>query len=93
MPSSIGGNYTHLNANGTVTIQAQILVGVIFNTKGAAANVLTLRDGSASGTIIAVIDTTAPTAGWLHYGAQLLGGALIAVLATGTAADVTIITN
>lgn len=93
MPSAIQGNYTHIAANGTTPITAQVLVGLQINTKGAAANVLTLRDGDVNGLIIAVIDTVTPSAGWLHYGAQLLNGKVTAVLATGTAADVTIITN
>ena len=91
MPSAIGGSYTHANANGASTINAQILVGVQINTKGAAANILTLQDGT-SGPTIAVIDTTIGPV-WLHYGAQLKNGAVVATLSAGTAADVTIITN
>jgi hypothetical protein len=84
-------NYTHLSGNGTTTLKGGSggLFGVTVNTKGASGNTLTLYDNTgASGTVIAVIDTTAQV-GVLNFGVGFSTG-LTAVLATGTAADVTI---
>jgi hypothetical protein len=87
-------NYAHLSANGATTIGPAATSGAVpniklhtvaINTKGAAANTLTLAD--ASGTI-AVIDTTAGPSWWLYD--LDTKGQLTATLATGTAADVTI---
>lgn len=81
-------NYSHLNANGANTVSPNpcALHSVTINTKGAAANVLTLADGA---TTLAVIDTVAPLGPVLLYDVQCKTG-LTATLATGTAADVTI---
>lgn len=88
-------NYHHYNAltAGTaVAPQPGMLYGVTINSKGATANILTLYDGtSTSGTVIAVIDTTA-NVGTLFYKVEYLVGLYIAI-ATGTSADVTIITG
>jgi hypothetical protein len=80
-------NYSHLNANGTTTLASTPveLHTVTINTKGASANTLTLSDGANT---IAVIDTTTGTE-TLTFDCQCRSG-LTAVLATGTAADVTI---
>ena len=80
-------NYAHLNGNGTSTLASApcTLHAVTINTKGATANTLTLSDGS---TTIAVIDTTAAVQPFL-FDVQCKTG-LTAVLANGTAADVTI---
>lgn len=92
----MAGNYTHMAALGTLVIASHpsILRGININTKGATANTLTLFDnaGAASGAIVAVIDTTAGPASYYFgsTGAQLDNG-LTAVMATGTAADVTFI--
>lgn len=82
-------NYSHLNANGSTNLALVpvTLHSVTINTKGATANTLTLTDG-ASGTTIAVIDTTTQVQ-TLLYGVQCKVG-LTAALASGTAADVTI---
>jgi hypothetical protein len=82
--------YANLNANGTTTLKSGkgFLSKVTINTKGASANTLTLYDNTTgSGTKIATIDTTA--GGTLPYDIEFSTG-LTAVLATGTAADVTI---
>ena len=86
-----GFNYKNLSANGTTTIRtgAGILHAISINTKGASANVCTVYDNTAaSGTKIATIDTTV-TYGPLIYDANFLTGLTI-VLATGTAADITV---
>ena|ERR1700740_2132407 len=93
--------FVHINTNGTTNVSAGpcVLGGVQLNTKGAGSNTLTLQDvrpagwgGSpgnpASTQVIAVIDTT-NTPQWLQYGVAIYG-VLQAIMATGTAADVTI---
>ena len=88
-------NYTRLNSNTVgvaITTQPCQLYAVTINSKGATANILTLYDGtSTGGTVIAVIDTTA-NVGTLFYKLECRT-ALFVALATGTAADVTILTN
>ncbi len=84
-------NYTHLNANGAATIGPAggpniKIHSVTINTKGAAANTLTLADPKAT---IAVIDTVNINSQSLIYDVDTQGQ-LTATLATGTAADVTI---
>jgi hypothetical protein len=92
MSAPAGGiKYTHLAALATTTIKSGegILHSVAINTKGATANTLTLYDNTAaSGTIIAVIDTTSQIQ-TLLYDLQFTTG-LTAVVAAGTAADITI---
>jgi hypothetical protein len=85
-------NYAHLNANATTVLAntSCILAGVTINTKGATANTLTLYDNTAgSGAVIAVIDTTA-NVGFIQFQNILCKNGLTAVIASGTAADVTI---
>jgi len=90
-------NYTHLNANGTTVLggastspgQGWLLHTVTINTKGASSNTLTITD-KGNGNVIAVIDTTAGVQ-TLTFDAMMAGGSGIqCVLATGTAADVTV---
>lgn len=84
-------NYTHLAANGTTTIKstAGVLSSLVVNTRGASGNTITLYDNtSASGAVIAVIDTTGFTFTGL-YDVQFNTG-LTVVIAGGTAGDVTI---
>jgi hypothetical protein len=84
-------NYTHLSANGTTTIKsgAGMLVNVTINSKGSSSNSLTLYDNtSGSGTVIAVIDSTAQIQ-VLNYSVAFTTG-LTAVVASGTAGDFTI---
>ncbi len=86
--------FTRLAANATTVVKSRsgILFAITINTKGTAANTLTLYDNTAaSGTVIAIIDTTAAI-GTLIYAATLNTG-LTAVLATGGAADITVIAD
>jgi hypothetical protein len=89
--------YAHANANGTfpvVTFPGK-LRGVTVNTKGASSNTLTLYEGNTAAVtaetapVIAVIDTTA-NVGTLFYDVVTMAG-VTGVLATGTAADVTVV--
>lgn len=84
-------NYANIAANGTTTIRTGrgALHSININTKGASANVITVYDSAAaSGTKIATIDSTV-TYGPLIYDAEFITG-LTVVLATGTAADITV---
>ena len=91
--AQVAGNnqYTHLNANATTNLRTGngVLHSITINTKGATSNTLTLYDNTVgSGTVIALIDTTSNVQ-TLIYDLQFLTG-LTAVIAAGTAADVTI---
>ncbi|HEY7309450.1 MAG TPA: hypothetical protein VH643_08845 [Gemmataceae bacterium] len=84
-------NYTHLNANGTTTIKSGpgMLHTLTINIKGATGNTITLYDNtSASGTVIAVVDPTQNLI-TLDFDVAFVNG-LTVVLATGTAADITL---
>ena len=88
----LAGSFTHISANGTsaaIKTGAGVLVSATVNTAGAAANVLTLYDSlTGTGTVIAVIDATA--IGQRLSNLKFTTG-LSAVLATGTAADITLV--
>lgn len=94
MGYSYGMQYTHIAA-GTATTIVKAALGtlskVVINQLGASSNILTLYDNAsaASGTIIAVIDTTS-SLGALVYNCQFKNGLTIAS-ATGTGADLTIV--
>jgi hypothetical protein len=84
-------NYSHLNANGTTTIKsgAGWLHNIVINIKGATGNTITVYDNtSGSGTVIAVIDPTVQLV-TLNYDVGFSTG-LTVVLASGTAADITV---
>lgn len=84
-------SYSHISSNATTTVKsgAGSLRGITINTKGASANTATVYDNTAgSGTVIAVIDTTAAV-GTLSYDIAFTTG-LTVVTATGTAPDMTI---
>lgn len=86
--------YTHVAANGSsddVGTGSGIFVGVVINTEGASSNTLTIYDSltHGAGTTIAVIDTT-KAIGTIPYMVRLSTG-LSYTMATGTAADVTIL--
>ena len=89
-----GAQYTHVAANSTVVIKAAPgnLYAVVINTKGASSNTLKLYDNAsaASGTLIASIDTTGGTNPLNFEGLSFVNG-LTAIMATGTAADVTFV--
>jgi hypothetical protein len=85
-------NLATIESNSTPQIKTGLgrLVRVCVNTKGAASNVLTLYDGTGvTGTLLATIDTT-DRVGHIDYDVPFKTG-LYAVLATGTAAKVTIV--
>lgn len=88
-----GGSFLNVAANGTsaaIKTGAGVLLGVSINTKGASANVLTIYDSlTGSGTKIGTFDTTAGPA-YIPLNAAFATG-LSAVLATGTAADITFV--
>ncbi|MGH9208640.1 MAG: hypothetical protein ACRD1G_19165 [Acidimicrobiales bacterium] len=78
-----------LTAGTALKTGSGVLHAVVINTRGATGNLLTLYDGaSTAGSVLAVIDTTAAV-GSLRFDAAFLVG-LFAVLAVGTAADLTI---
>lgn len=85
--------YAHMNSNATNVIKRSPgnLASVTINTKGATSNLLTLYDGlDSSGTVIAVIDTTA-NVGFVDFAGLVFQIGLTAILAAGTAADVTVV--
>lgn len=90
-----GGNflsYTHLNANGTTALKANpgFLHTLTINTAGAAANTITIYDHpSGVGNVLAVIDSTAVGKTTYIFDCKFLLGLTI-VIATGTAADITV---
>lgn len=88
------GSFTRVNANGSAVIKPSpgVLLRVAINTLGSAGNTLTIFDNTAaSGTVVCVIDTVTATVGrWLEYSCALNVG-LAYTLATGGAADLTII--
>jgi hypothetical protein len=91
IPAVAGYNYSHQSSNtsGNLKASAGVLHNVTINTKGATSNTLTLYENTtASGTVIAVIDTTAQIQ-TLNFDVSFSTGLSFA-LAGGTAADVTI---
>jgi len=89
------GKFTCMNSNTTTVAHGNscILQRVIINNAGASANTLTIYDNASagSGTVVAVIDTVELNGRTLEYGCILQNGCT-AVMETGTAADVTIVT-
>ena len=88
------GKYTNMSTNSTAIASDVpcVLVGVVINNQGASSNTLTIYDNTAgSGTVVALIDTT-EAKDTLTYHCILKTGCT-AVMGTGTAADVTIITS
>jgi len=94
---SDNGAYLHVNsltAAGGAAININsgaVLKRVVINTVGAAANILTIYDGtSTAGKVIAVVNTTNAAVPSLDYNIVASGG-LWYTLLTGTAADLTIV--
>jgi len=90
----MNGNYAHIGANSTVNVCKNpcTLMNVAINTLGTTGNIVTLYDtntGTATGNIIAIINTTA-TVGVINYQCTCLLG-ITAVMGTGVAGDVTIV--
>lgn len=86
-------NYTHLNANAANTVIKAApgqLTAIVINSKGATGNTISLFDDvSASSGTIAVIDSTSAV-GTLLYDLVFQKGLNITI-ATGTAADITVV--
>ena len=86
--------FLHISANGTYVVRQGpcTLYSVVVGTAGASGNSLTVYDNTAaSGTIVSVLDTTGSKSGSsVTYDLDMDNG-LTVVLASGTAADVTII--
>ena len=83
--------YAHISANGSGVLKSApgSLFSVNINSKGATANTLTLFDNTAaSGTVIAVIDSTSQVAVLDFYLDFAVG--LAYSLAGGTAGDLTV---
>lgn len=83
-------SFVNLSGNATTMLKSGRgwLRGVTINKAGASANTLTIYDNTAgSGTKIATLDTTAGTT--FNYDLQFNVG-LTVVMATGTAADITV---
>ena len=85
-------SYSNLLANATTTLKSGsgILRSIVINNAGASANTCTVYDNTAgSGTVIATIDTVELNGRVLEYDVRF-GTGLTIVLATGTAADITV---
>lgn len=97
MSAGASYKYKHLAANTTgviVSPNALVVLGkVTINTKGASANLLSIYDtnttaSTSSSNLVAAVDTTA-NVGYIDFDSVMNTG-IVAVLATGTAADLTI---
>lgn len=90
---SAGSPYVHISTNAStnaIKSGAGILHKVCVNTKGASANVATVYDSlTATGTVIAVIDTTTANVACMNFDLAFATG-LSVLTATGTAADLTV---
>jgi hypothetical protein len=93
VPAGNGSVFANIAANGTTVIKAGagVLERIVVNKKGASANDVTIYDGEDdSGIKIATLDTVNGTIGAIEYGVAFTNG-LTLVLATGTAADLTVV--
>jgi hypothetical protein len=87
--------YKYANANGNISVSVNpgsVLGSVVINKLGAASNTLTIYDdvSAVAANVIAVIDTTRTgIGGGLDYNVVMSRG-IFMVMATGTAADITI---
>lgn len=85
------GTFKALSANATTLVKtgAGVLHAIVVNTKGASSNTVTFYDGlTASGTKIGAIDSTVSPGAFVYHVPFVTG--LTVVIATGTAADVTV---
>lgn len=86
-----GALAVNISTNTTTLVKsgAGILSSIAINTKGASSNTATVYDSlTGTGTILAVIDTTA-SIGTIQYNLKFSIG-LTVVTATGTAANLTV---
>jgi hypothetical protein len=94
MSDNVGAKYNNINTNSTTVVSTVpcVLRRVVINNAGASSNVATIYDNTAgSGTIVAVIDTVELNGRYLEYNTLLKTGCTV-VVATGTAADLTVVT-
>jgi hypothetical protein len=90
----VENRYTHKNlaANATTVVKNTpgFLHSLVINKIGATANTITIYDNTTgSGTIIATIDSTIANAPTRLYDVEFTTG-LTVVIASGTAADITL---
>lgn len=86
-------SFKNLAANATTTVKtgAGTLDSIIINTVGASANTITVYDNTAgSGTKIATVDGTIAGGTRIIYNCAFTTGLTI-VIATGTAANITVV--
>jgi hypothetical protein len=86
------GKPAHLATNTTLLVRTGLgqLMTVTINTKGLTGNTLKIYDGvDGTGVLIANIDTTAALGSFLYD--VIVAAGIFAEMATGTAADVTIV--
>jgi len=87
------GTYRNLLANATTTLKTGPgkLYRIVINNAGVSGNTLTIYDNTAaSGTLVGVVDTVELNGRVLEYNLNLQTG-LTVVMATGTAADITVV--
>lgn len=92
MPGFQSWTGTPILANGTTLVRTGpgVLHGISINTKGASSNTIKIYDGlTAGGTLKATIDSTITTGPWM-FDMDFITGLTI-VIATGTAADITVL--
>lgn len=92
MPGFQAYTGTPMTTNTTSLIRtgATLLHGITINTKGASSNTIKIYDGtSASGTLKATIDSTVTVGLWAYD--MVLDTGLFVAVATGTAADITVL--
>lgn len=86
--------WKHLNANATTVVKAApgLLHAIMINTKGASANTITVYDNATGTTnVIAAIDPVNAIPGSvILIDAECVNGITV-VIATGTAADITVL--
>lgn len=85
-----GSAYAHITTAATTVVKANptVFTGLVVNTGGASSTATVYDSLTASGTIIAVIDTA--TRGQLTYSVPCRVG-LTVVTASGTPADLTVL--
>ena len=84
--------YANINSNSTTQVKsgAAFLHTITINTKGAAANTISVYDATSGTTNpVGTIDGTAPSGSTLLFDICLVNG-LRVITATGTAADITL---
>ena len=90
---NIPASWTRINSNTTTTITARQLRHIMILTKSSSGGTLTIYDSAtASGTVLGVIDLTAPAQNYV-FGIGLTSGSVTLVSAAGTAFDLGVATT